>query len=67
MLMRLGALLALGVGGLLAVMPLPRADATESEVGVLRPAGKPDAMSLLLSPAPMSSEPFMSYYVLAYR
>ncbi|MBI4922643.1 MAG: hypothetical protein HY834_12925 [Devosia nanyangense] len=67
MLMRLGALLALGLGGLLAVMPLPRADATESGAGIQRPVAKSDAMSLLLSPAPLSSERFMSYYVLAYR
>ena len=62
MLARVAALVAIGIGGVMAVA-LPKADANE-HAGL---SGKPDAMSLLLSPAPLSSERFMAYYALAYR
>ena len=60
MLTRLGALLALGLGGLLAV--LPRADAHDAQTLVA------DAnRSFLLSPEPMSGERFAAFYALAHR
>jgi hypothetical protein len=60
MLTRLGALLALGLGGFLAV--LPRADAHDPRVHVA------DASrSFLLSPEPMSGERFAAFYALAHR
>ena len=63
MLLQLGALLTIGLGALIAVAPTPRADANEQ----VRTARLPDAMSLLLSPAPLSSERFLAYYAIAYR
>ena len=62
---RVGALVALGVGGLLAVTPMPMADANESDRA--EQPGLSDPMRLLLSPAPMSSERFLAYYAIAYR
>ena len=62
MLARVGALITLGLGGVMAVA-LPRADANEHA----QLPRKPDMASLLLSPAPLSSERFMAYYALAYR
>ena len=59
MLTRLGALLALGLGGMLAV--LPRADAHGSIVS------SGDPKSFLLSPEPMSGERFAAFYVLMHR
>ena len=59
MLTRLSALLALGIGGMLAV--LPRADAH----GAVMAANDPK--SLLLSPEPMSGERFSAFYVLMHR
>ena len=62
MLVRLGALLTLGFGGLLAV--LPRADAhDQARVAVADLNGK----SFLLSPEPMSGERFAAFYALAHR
>ena len=62
MLTRLGALLTLGFGGLLAV--LPRADAHDpARVAVADVSGK----SFLLSPEPMSGERFAAFYALAHR
>ncbi len=65
MLARLGAMVALGIGGLLAVMPLPMG-ASETPSGGARPSLS-DPMRLLLSPAPLSSERFLAYYAIAYR
>lgn len=68
MLARVGALLTVGIGGLLAAAPMPNASATES--GAQRDVLKSyngDSIRLLLSPEPMSGERFMAYYVLAYR
>ena len=59
MLTRLGALLALGLGAMFAV--LPRADAH----GTL--ATSSDPRSFLLSPEPMSGERFSAFYVLMHR
>ncbi len=59
MLTRIGALLALGIGGMLAV--LPRADAH----GVV--AAHSDPKSFLLSPEPMSGERFAAFYALTHR
>lgn len=59
MLTRLGALLALGIGGMLAV--LPRADAH----GAI--ATNTDPKSFLLSPEPMSGERFSVFYALVHR
>jgi hypothetical protein len=59
MLTRLGALLALGLGGMLAV--LPRADAH----GAI--AGSGDPKSILLSPEPLSGERFSVFYALVHR
>ena len=59
MLTRLGALLALGLGGMFAV--LPRADAH----GTVVTSGDP--RSFLLSPEPMSGERFSAFYVLMHR
>jgi len=59
MLLRVGALLILGVGGLLAV--LPRADAHDVAV-------KPvEAKVSLLSPAPLSGRQFSAFYPLTHR
>jgi hypothetical protein len=68
LIVRLGVLLALGFGGLVAVMPLPRADAHGMGQPTASPIKLPKgvAMSLLLSPAPVSSERFLSSYELAY-
>lgn len=60
MLTRLTALLAIGIGGMLAI--LPRADA---QAGVVVTASNP--RSLLLSPAPVSSEQFSTLYELTHR
>lgn len=60
MLTRLGALLALGLGGFLAV--LPRADAHDPRA-LVADAGR----SFLLSPEPMSGERFAAFYALAHR
>jgi len=69
MLAQVSALLAVAVGGALALMPLPHADASDTgtvQVAAIKlPRG--DAMSLLLSPAPLSSERFLAYYAIAYR
>ncbi len=65
MLTRLGALIALGVGGLFVVMPQPMG-ANEAANGDRR-GGLTDPMRLLLSPAPLSSERFLAYYAIAYR
>jgi hypothetical protein len=70
MLTQLGALFVLALTGMLVAMPSLRAGATESEAraplsAVKLPRG--DAMNLLLSPAPLSSERFMAYYMIAYR
>lgn len=59
MLTRLGALLALGIGGMLAV--LPRADAH----GAI--ATNTDPKRFLLSPEPMSGERFSVFYALVHR
>jgi hypothetical protein len=59
MLTRLGAILALGLGGMLAV--LPRADAHGQVVS------SGDPKSFLLSPEPMSGERFSAFYVLMHR
>jgi hypothetical protein len=65
MLARLGAMVTLGVGGLLAIMPLPMG-ASEAPGSDNRPRLS-DPMRLLLSPAPLSSERFLAYYAIAYR
>ena len=62
MLARIGAVLAIGLGGVVAVA-LPKADANEHP----QLKQKPDMADLLLSPARLSSERFMAYYALAYR
>ena len=67
LLARVGALLLLVLGGLLAVMPLPRADANESPATVVREAVKADAMRLMLAPEPLSSQRFLAYYAQAYH
>jgi hypothetical protein len=59
MLTRIGALLALGIGGMLAV--LPRADAH----GAI--TANTDPKSFLLSPEPMSGEGFAAFYALTHR
>ena len=59
MLSRIGALLALGIGGMLAV--LPRADAHGAVVT------SADPKSFLLSPEPMSGERFAVFYALVHR
>jgi hypothetical protein len=59
MLTRLGALLVLGLGGMLAV--LPRADAH----GPVSTSG--DSRSFLLSPEPMSGERFSAFYAIMHR
>lgn len=59
MLTRLGALLALGLGGMFAV--LPRADAH----GPVATTDGP--RSFLLSPERMSGERFSAFYVLMHR
>ena len=63
MLTRLAALLTLGLGGLLAV--LPRADAHDAARVTVADAsiGK----SLLLSPEPMSGARFAAFYAMAHR
>lgn len=60
MLTRLGALLALGLGGMLAI--LPRADAHGAIV-----TASTDPRSFLLSPEPMSGERFSAFYALTHR
>jgi len=60
MLTRVAALLALGLGGLFAV--LPRADAH----GPVH-ADNTNSKSLLLSPERMSGERFSVFYVMAHR
>ena len=60
MLTRVAALLALGLGGLFAV--LPRADAHDAT----RAEGA-NGRSLLLSPERMSGERFSVFYVMARR
>jgi hypothetical protein len=65
LLVRLGALLALGAGAVLAIAPLPRADA--NDIAVLRPAVLSDAMRLLLLPAPVASRQFLAAYTIAYH
>ena len=62
MLTRLGALLTLGFGGLLAV--LPRADAHDP---VRLTVAEVNNKSFLLSPEPMSGERFAAFYALAHR
>lgn len=62
MLARLGALLALGLGGLAAV--LPRADAHDASRMTVADMG---SRSLLLSPEPMSGERFSAFYAIAHR
>ena len=59
MLTRIAALLALGLAGMLAV--LPRADAHGAVVA------NSDPKSFLLSPEPMSGERFAAFYVLTHR
>ncbi|MEO6013208.1 MAG: hypothetical protein ABIQ30_06435 [Devosia sp.] len=59
LLLRLGALLILGAGGLLAV--LPRADAHDVTVQPVEPKVS------LLSPAPLSGRQFSTFYPLAHR
>ena len=59
MLTRVGALLALGIGGMLAV--LPRADAH----GTI--AANADPKSFLLSPQPMSDAQFSTLYAITHR
>lgn len=63
MLARLGALLALGLGGLAAV--LPRADAHDASRMAASDIGH--SRSLLLSPEPMSGERFSAFYAIAHR
>ena len=63
MLARLGALLALGLAGLAAV--LPRADAHDASPMVVADMGS--SRSLLLSPEPMSGERFSAFYAIAHR
>jgi hypothetical protein len=62
MLARLGALLALGLGGLAAA--LPRADAHDASRMAVADLGN---RSLLLSPEPMSGERFSAFYAIAHR
>jgi hypothetical protein len=59
MLTRLGALLVLGLGGMLAM--LPRADAHGPVVA------NADPRSFLLSPEPMSGERFSAFYAIVHR
>ena len=61
-LMRVAALLAVGFGGLLLV--LPGADAHDVSARV---AQLDDGKSFLLSPEPMSGEGFSAFYALAQR
>ena len=63
MLARLGALLALGLGGLAAV--LPRADAHDTAPIVVSDSGR--SRGLLLSAEPMSGERFSAFYAIAHR
>lgn len=60
MLTRVAALLALGLGGLFAI--LPRADAHDAAAAV-----NPDSKSFLLSPERMSGERFAAFYALVHR
>ena len=60
MLTRVAALLALGLGGLFAV--LPRADAHDAQTLVAD-----TNRSFLLSPEPMSGERFAAFYAMAHR
>ena len=61
MLTRVAALLALGLGGLFAV--LPRADAHDAAGASTAQNSK----SFLLSPERMSGERFSAFYALAHR
>ena len=63
MLTRIGALIALGMGGLLAV--LPRADAHDAQAQMMTQTGGPN--SFLLSPERMSGERFAAFYALVHR
>lgn len=63
MLARLGALLALGLGGVAAV--LPRADAHDAARVVVSDSGQ--NRSLLLSAEPLSGERFSAFYAIAHR
>ena len=63
MLTRIGALIALGLGGLLAV--LPRADAHDTQAQLMAQNEGPS--SFLLSPERMSGERFAAFYALAHR
>lgn len=63
MLARLGALLALGLGGLAAV--LPRADAHDQSRMAMSEMGR--SRSILLSSEPMSGERFSAFYAIAHR
>jgi hypothetical protein len=67
MLTQLGALFALALTGMLVAMPSPRAGATDPAPLPAVKLRHGDAMNLLLSPAPLSSERFMAYYLIAYR
>lgn len=62
MLARSGVLLALGLGGLAAV--LPSADAHDAARVTVADMG---SRSLLLSPEPMSGERFSAFYAIAHR
>jgi hypothetical protein len=64
LLTRLAALVALGVGGLLAVMPHPGAN--EAAVAA-NEASLSEPMRLLLTPSPLSSARFLGYYAIVYR
>lgn len=62
MLARLGALLAIGLGGLMTV--LPGADAHDASQQMAVHSG---AQASLLSPEPMSGERFAAFYAMAPR
>jgi hypothetical protein len=56
-LIRYGAVVVLGVAGLIAI--LPRADAHGTDAQIIAPA---DRLSALLSPAPLSGRQFAAFY-----
>jgi hypothetical protein len=60
---RLGILLALGLGGLAAV--LPRADVHDASRTMVADMGS--SRSLLLLPEPMSGERFSVFYAIVHR
>ena len=60
MLTRAGALIVLGLAGLLAV--LPRADAHDAQH-----VASIDSRSLLLSPEPMAGRRFAAFYEMSHR